>query len=166
MNESNQRLLTVAQGYVELGMFLDANEELENISPDERHLPEVLAIRIDIYHGLQKWELMRTVARQLAIDQPDNPQWFTCWAQAARHAESVDAARLVLLNAVESLPGAAVVQYNLACYECLLGEIEVAKARLGHAFKLNSKLRLAALDDPDLRTLWDSLAGPSGESLA
>ena len=30
--------LTVAQGFVELGMFLDANDELEKIDPDVRHV--------------------------------------------------------------------------------------------------------------------------------
>ena len=47
--------------------------------------------------------------------------------------------------------------YNLACYECQLGELEVAKARLQHAFKLEAKCRLMALDDDDLAPLWDSL---------
>jgi hypothetical protein len=35
--------------------------------------------------------------------------------------------------------------------------VEVAKARLAHAFKLASKCRLMALDDDDLAPLWDSL---------
>jgi hypothetical protein len=37
--------ITSAQGYVELRMFLDANDELEKIEPEHRHLPEVLAVR-------------------------------------------------------------------------------------------------------------------------
>jgi hypothetical protein len=42
-----------AVGYVELGMFADASSELEKIDPFCRAAPEVLAIRIAIYHGLQ-----------------------------------------------------------------------------------------------------------------
>jgi hypothetical protein len=32
-------------GYVELGMFEDANEQLEHILPSKRTTPEVLALR-------------------------------------------------------------------------------------------------------------------------
>jgi hypothetical protein len=34
------------------------------------------------------------------------------------------------------LPKEPILHYNLACYECQLGELEVAKARLAHAFNL------------------------------
>ena len=44
--------------------------------------------------------------------------------------------------------------YNLACYECLLGDVEVAKARLQHAFKLEPRYRLQALEDEDLKGGW------------
>lgn len=54
--------------------------------------------------------------------------------------------------------GEPILHFNLACYECQLGELEVAKARLAHAFKLEPKCRLMALDDDDLAPLWDSLA--------
>jgi hypothetical protein len=46
---------------------------------------------------------------------------------------------------------------ELACCECLQGQIEVAKARLKHALKIESSLRMAALDEPDLEAIWDSL---------
>jgi hypothetical protein len=69
---------------------------------------------------------------------------------------SLDAARrLVLLDAVERMPGAPLMHYNLACYECQLGDLEVAKARLQHAFKLYSSLREKALEDEDLKPLWE-----------
>lgn len=40
--------LTVAEGYAELGMFLDANAELEEIDAEVRHVPEVLEVRVQI----------------------------------------------------------------------------------------------------------------------
>jgi len=48
-----------AVGYTQLGMFFQANEQLENIDPFNRVAPEVLALKVDIYGGLQKWDLMR-----------------------------------------------------------------------------------------------------------
>ena len=149
--------LTVAQGYVELGMFPDANEELEEIDPDVRHLPEVLAVRVGIYRALEAWPLMQVVARQLALYDPDEPDWTVAWAFATRRADSLEAARLILVNAVERLPGVAVFLFNLACYEAQLGDLASAKAHLSRAIELRGDLRLRALEDEDLRPLWDAL---------
>ena len=44
-------------------MFLDANAELEKIDPEVRHVPEVLAVRVQIYRALKKWELMQIVGK-------------------------------------------------------------------------------------------------------
>jgi hypothetical protein len=62
LTEGDQKHLCAAHGYVELGMFLDANAELEEIDPEVRHVPEVLEVRVGVYQGLQQWELMQTVA--------------------------------------------------------------------------------------------------------
>jgi len=155
----DHRHLTAAEGYATLGMFLDADAELEQIDAEVRHVAEVLAVRLEIYRGLEKWELMQTVAGRLAAHDPDNAQWSISLAYATRRAQSIEAARRILLEAVERLPKEPIIHYNLACYECQRGELEVAKARLAHAFKLAPKCRLMALDDDDLAPLWDSLAG-------
>ena len=155
--EPFEKHITTAQGYIELGMPLDANEELEQIEPEKRDATEVLALRVQIYSALKKWELMQTVARSLALRDPDNVQWTVLWAYATRRADSINAARLILLEAVERIPGAAIFHYNLACYECQLGDVEVAKARLKHALKLEPRYRLMALEDEDLEGVWASL---------
>jgi hypothetical protein len=48
----------------------------------------------------------------------------------------------------------------LACYECQLDDLETAKARLKQAFELEPGYRALALEDEDLRPLWDSLSTP------
>jgi hypothetical protein len=73
---------TAAVGYVELGMFQEANDQLENIDPFSRAVPEVLAVRIAVYQGLKKWELMREVAKRLADFQPNDIQWTISLAYA------------------------------------------------------------------------------------
>ena len=47
------------------------------------------------------------------------------------------------------------LHYNLACYECQLGDVEVAKARLQRALKLETRMRQMALEDENLRAVWD-----------
>ena len=50
------RHLQAAVGFLELGMPLDANEEVEAIEPEMQTLSEVLAVRVEIFRALGKWE--------------------------------------------------------------------------------------------------------------
>lgn len=150
--------LRAAQGFVELGMFLDANAELEEIDPFNRAAPEVLALRVEIYHGLKKWELMREIAARLRDFEPDNVQWVISLAFATRRAVSIDVARTILTKAVAKFPKEAMIYFNLACYECQSKRFETAKEYLKQAFALEPKCRVAALEDPDLEPLWSKIA--------
>jgi hypothetical protein len=100
----DQQHWQAAVGYVELGTFQDANDQLEKIDPFNRAAPEVLALRLAIYHGLKKWELMQEIAKRLADFQPDDVQWITSYAYATRRAESIRAAKEILLNAEPNFP--------------------------------------------------------------
>jgi uncharacterized protein HemY len=55
-----------ALGYVELGLFLEANEELEKIDAFNRAAPEVLALRLEIYCKLGTWASMAEIAKRLS----------------------------------------------------------------------------------------------------
>jgi len=58
-------------------------------------------------------------------------------------------------------PENAILRYNLACYACQLGMMDVAKLWLREAFELDDKkeLKLMALDDPDLKPMWENIGG-------
>jgi tetratricopeptide (TPR) repeat protein len=146
-----------AAGYVELSMFLEANTELDKIDPFNRAAPEVLALRIAIYRGLEKWELMQEIAKRLADFQPNDIQWTLSLAYATRRANSIQAAKELLLNAEPKFPNEPVIKYNLACYFCQTGDIKTAKSYLKKAFKIDLNWRTAALEDEDLKPLWESL---------
>lgn len=163
LDPEDQRRLTTAEGYADIGMFLEALAELDEIAPKSRHRPEVLAAHLSIYAELKKWELMQTVAKKLVSEEPID--WIVFLAYAIRRTESVAAAKTMLVDAVERYPTAAILHYNLACYECQLGQIERAQVRLCDALKLDKNFRELALDDEDLEPLWNSL-GPisSGET--
>jgi hypothetical protein len=53
-------------------------------------------------------------------------------------------------------PSCAVLHYNMACYECLLGDIPEARRRLSVACKMGKEWKTGALTDPDLKTMWDA----------
>lgn len=146
-----------AVGFVELGMFPDADSELDKIDPFLPAAPEILALRIEIYRGLGKWELMTELTRRLTEFEPDNPQWPVSLAYATRRTNSIEAAKEILLNAESKFPKEGVIKYNLACYECVAGELESAKNYLKQASEIDLDWRKAALEDEDLKPLWDSL---------
>lgn len=72
-------------------------------------------------------------------------------------------AHALLLTGESILSANATFHFNLACYECLLGNFEEAKRRLMDAIRLNPDYRLAALRDEDWQPLWDSLGSSDAD---
>jgi hypothetical protein len=70
----DQHYLKAAQSYVELGMFMDADAGLDEIDPFCRIVPEVLAMHIAIYRGLENWGVMQTVAARM-VEFSDDAHW-------------------------------------------------------------------------------------------
>jgi hypothetical protein len=57
------RRLMAAEGYIELGMYDEAAEELDQIDSFSPIVSHVLALRLCTYAGLAKWNLMEAVLR-------------------------------------------------------------------------------------------------------
>jgi len=65
-----------------------------------------------------------------------------------------------LLPAQDRFPKNATVPYNLACYCCQLNRLDEAEKWLKKAMAINeSHVKRMAIDDPDLKPLWDSMSG-------
>jgi hypothetical protein len=60
----------------------------------------------------------------------------------------------VLLEAASVHPNEALIPYNLACYACVLGQIEAAGKLLQVAFAMDVMLKRVALDDLDLDPIF------------
>lgn len=147
-----------ALGYAELGMYDDANAELECIDPLNRAAPEVLAVRVAIYQGLKRWDALLVVASRLAEFEPSHVLWTVSLAYATRRVVSIQAARDILLAAAANFPTEAIIPFNLGCYFCQLGDLETAKDYLRRTFEIDANWRVAALDDRDLAPLWNFLS--------
>ena len=65
-------------------------------------------------------------------------------------------ARELLLPALKKFPKNETIPYNLACYECQLGDVAAARDWWRRAMKLRNaaSLKAQALEDPDLKPLW------------
>ena len=80
----NLRQLEAAQGYATLGMYLQSNQELEQMNADTRLWPEVLAVKLTIYDGLKLWDLVEITAMQLKDSANGNRQWVRLAERACR----------------------------------------------------------------------------------
>ena len=146
--------LQAAVGYLDLGMAQDAWDELEKLPPLLKDRDAVLELRLEIFQKLEKWESARVLAESLAKRSPDNLSWWIHWAYSLRREKSVEAARAVLLKAAPIHPDAGLIPYNLACYACVLGQLDAARKLLEVAFGLGENLKKLAVKDPDLRAIY------------
>jgi Flp pilus assembly protein TadD len=155
VNKATPRRLRHASGYLQLGMSPDAAAELDAIAFEDRLSTPVLAVRIELHMAAKQWETVVGIGRELARAKPEEEQAWISWAYALRELNRVEEARTVLLEA-ETLHGttSAVLHYNLACYYCLLGDLETARKRLAKACQMEADFEKAAREDPDLKQLF------------
>jgi hypothetical protein len=80
-------------------------------------------------------------------------------AYSIRRVEGLEKDRSHLLRAQSIHPKIAMIAFNSACYAGVAGRIEEAKVRLRHAIELDKEVRKLAIDDNDLKPLWDWIGG-------
>ena len=155
--------LNAAEGWLGLGNHIEANEELEKITASMRSHPDVLEVRYEIFAKAKRWETCVDIASAIVKQEPENSFGWIRRSFALHELKRTKEALENLLPAVEYFPDEITIRYNLACYECVLGNMRQAKLRLAEAFNIaqNQKCfdeyRLQALDDRDLDSLWGML---------
>jgi Flp pilus assembly protein TadD len=107
----------------------------------------------------KKWDMAAAVASRLVKVEPENEAWWISLAYSVSRIEGVEKAEAILLRGQAIHPKNALIAFILACYASVTGRLEEAKARLRHAIDLDKDIRRLALDDEDLRPLWDWIAG-------
>jgi tetratricopeptide (TPR) repeat protein len=151
--------LTTAEGYLEIGLVAEANNEVDKMAPEDKARPEVYSLRLQIYALLGKWDYARICAEHLAKIWPERSAWRITWASCVRRTEGLAAAEKVLQNAVAIFPEDPSVLYHLACLAALSGEAERAKVLLALVFSRDDSLRAKALHDADLKSVWEEIEG-------
>jgi predicted Zn-dependent protease len=148
--------LQAAQGWIELGNHLEANEELEQIAASLRSHPDVLELRFQIYAAEEKWEACMDIAAALVKLAPKRPVGWIYRASALHELKRTVQARDELLPAARKFPKDWLVRYNLARYACRLCKLAEARVWLGQAFELGDpkKLKIMALEEADLEMIW------------
>ncbi len=71
MKSDWQRHVLASSGYLELGMFDEAAQVLEEIEPEEKARNEVLGARVNLYMAARKWDMAAAVASHLVKVDPE-----------------------------------------------------------------------------------------------
>lgn len=148
-----EKHVRAAQGYHELGMHRDALAELDAIDNPEADRPEVIEMRLIVLMHAKRWKEALTISRRLCAAAPDTAAGYIHSAFCLHELGRTEDARKLLLEGPPALRKEATFHYNLACYECALGEKESARKYLEASFVMDRKFREFARTDPDLQLL-------------
>lgn len=154
--EEYSRTLLAAQGYCELSMFDEAIEELGTLPPEAQQHPTAVELRLVILMQAKRWKQALAAGRELTTIAPEKSLGFIHSAFCLHELGKTEEARKLLLNGPETLHSEPVFHYNLACYECVLGHLDEARAHLEKSIVLDKKFRDYAQTDPDLKALRDT----------
>lgn len=147
------------EGYYELGMYDDALNEIASLSAGHQMNPAIVSISGHCHIGRKDWGKGLDAFIKLIAIAPKNPDGFLhaafCLHELGRTAE----AKSLLLGGADYLKGNPVFYYNLACYECRLGELDYAGELLEQAMSMDPKFKTMWPNDPDLAPLRDKLRG-------
>jgi tetratricopeptide (TPR) repeat protein len=152
--------LQAAQGWIELGDHLEANQELERITPQLRTHPDVLEVRWHICAKVEKWNACVDLAEAIIKLDPNRPEAWVHRSFALHELERTKEAFDQLLPVVGRFPKVWTIPYNLACYCAQLGLLDECRKWFKKAMAIDEHtVKKQAIDDPDLQPLWDSLGG-------
>ena len=150
-----ERSILAAQGYYELQMLGEAVTELDELPLTAQLRADVLEMRIIILMKGARWVEAVDACEKLCAVAPDLAIGYIHLAYCLHEMGRTPHARQVLLDGPAALSTDATFHYNMACYECVLGNVDIARAYLTTSLELDAKLRVHAKSDPDLRRLYE-----------
>lgn len=150
-------LLQTFRGYLELGMYSDANDELEKLATELKTNPLVLSARLELLVEMARWEDGALLGESLSRLWPSELEFYFKTAYCLHELKRTEEAKGTLQAAPHSIRKTALYHYNRACYETQLGNLPEAKRLLTECFAIEPRYREESLDDPDLQPIWTAL---------
>ena len=156
IKEPDSYHVRAAQGWLELGNPIEANTELEQINPALSDHPDVLEVRWQIRAQVKQWDECVKLASTLIKADPTTVTGWIHRSYALHELQRTAEARDGLLSVIGLFPEELTLPYNLACYECKLGNLPKAREWLGKIFSTEhaAEWKATALEDLDLKLLW------------
>lgn len=144
-----------ADGYLYLGMPVEALEELSTIPPHRQKDSAVLRTRIRVLLHLRNWQQAEELSKDGARLFPEENEFMVQLAFALHQQAKGTQAVEVILNAPAWIRRTGILHYNLACYEAQLGDLSMARQCIRAACEINASFKKNARKDPDLQRLWN-----------
>jgi Flp pilus assembly protein TadD len=146
--------LDYALGYLGLNLLAEARAELAMITPADREKTEVLSVQLELAMAQSAWKRVIRLASKITRESPADERPWIAWAYALRELQAVgDALDILIMGEAAIDRPSPLVDYNLACYHCLLGDLTEARRRLKRACAREPSWKTEAATDPDLADL-------------
>jgi predicted Zn-dependent protease len=152
--------LKAAVGWLELGSPEEARRELEAIDPEHGEHPDVLEVWWPILVEEKDWTAALAAAEKLVARAPEREVGWVQQSFALHELQRTSEAYERLVQVADRFVEAYVIPYNLACYQCRMGNRGAAMKWLKRAVKIADAktIRAMAQNDPDLAPLRSELA--------
>ena len=151
--------LSSATGWLQLGNPDEALADLSKVSAEHREHHEVLHLEWHIHARNKDWERCAEVGGVMAKRHPDDPAGWINQANALFYLKRGREAFNLLESMRGQFPKNEAIPYNLACYACQFGDLELALDWYRVAEKVGEpeKIQEVALMDPDMELLWEQI---------
>jgi predicted Zn-dependent protease len=159
--------LDAAETWLKQGRLMEANSELNRISPAVRRHPDFLAVRYKILAQAECWTECVAVAAAMARIAPQSSLGWLRQAHALHQLAQTRMAMETLQPALESFPDEIEIHQQLARYACVLGNLSLARQRLAEAIRLAreqkcfDECRQAILGEPAFKPFWKMFDPPA-----
>jgi len=131
----------------------EAIGELDELPLTAQLRGDVLEMRVIILMKACRWDEAVAACEKMCAVLPDSAIGFIHLAYCLHEMGRTQQAKEVLLEGPSSLSRDATYYYNMACYECVLGNVETARVYLETSLSIDGKLSAFAQVDPDLKAL-------------
>ncbi len=158
-NPADKFHVDAASGWIGLGDLPSARDELKQISRELRNHPAVLMVQSELLFAEENWEALLPLTEMLLRQFPKLDFLWINRSYALHELKRTQAAFAALLPAAKKFPKRWLIRYNLACYCSQLAALEDAMDWLQKAVELADKteIKTMALDDADLKPLWQEI---------
>jgi len=155
------RHLEAAQGWLDLGNWQEANQELKKITPTLRAHSDILELHCKIFAAAKRWQECMIVAETLTEQQPNRPSGWLMLAAGEHGLGDTEAAYETLVGVSEQFAEQPEVPYQLALYAAMLGDWMECEDWLASALNVGGiEWKKKALADPALKEFWGRAGKP------
>ena len=156
----DRHCVNAAEGWLELGNIFEARTELGKIAAPRGEHPDVLEIEWKICAREKRWDAALLVAQAVIKADPARCSGWLDQSYSLHEMNRTLEAWSHLLPAARKFPQVWTIPYNLACYACRLGNLELARQWLDKAIAILGKeeIKNLALADADLQPMREQLA--------